>query len=1316
MLDNLKIELGKYYSFAELQRQWEENYSESEPLTIEYLQENLPPEISLYQVAGGYVSFHLKSLSDISKITEGTLTVPRCKIDFKNPAIFSIRVSACGLDQGSHSDGIVFFQDSDKNFFVELEDASHERRLVNIKDLFHGVDANTRNLGYVYHIPYRGVVIKKDTTSINRAAHNANCHPNFSQVDMAQNSVYALITSKDFYRPLNPDPQQGLRLTVFDKPALATEDLARRMFCNSNCSLVYSSPYLHSEKYHEKYKKLLATSFRFPDVNRILWYEKTQAAGYGTVALLGNSFDKNAINYDQYTENFAKNFEKLFGERLSLEALRKHRIYIEIFTSDQGGESRDGTMQSFTIDQPMNQERGCLIRPCWMGYEGERYTGGRYQNILFKDMLHATLLAALLFNANPAAAETPESLHAATYQEGRQALQEIAAEIENAGRQSQELQQFARYCDLLQIAVGGERFAQVFTPARHPEIEEILRLTERILQTPLNESVAQEIAQLNDERLLKYFRLDQKPVSNRNEHCRHPALMYNIPLRLEEIPKTIARLSAKIENLKLTLSDGSKIRLRECLLHLGELTKIKWAATMEIAYQEKRINGIEQSGFSYKPECKVHISPLLDKELVSHYSDIQFLHHIASFMVGLTGLSLEQLTQVSLFRTAQLLLPVVCAEESKQFAMIQKRRDRFYFAPAPEYDRSLQDSLVRFCKKAKIAASYIQEMLDRFPKQRERFTADTFLTSWSESWGEILTNLIGIVRDFRSVPKGEAKVWDNLLKFGKTNPEAPVADWSSYCKEKPSVAHAAATVSETCEIELQKAAEHLRKDIGDTHVTVAFKTRKMNKDVMDEVGKTRSKLAGLFATFLECSNKTLRTEDWSLLITGMSYYLATLGNPFHELIRTLLDSFRKQLAASEDAEDMNEFAQYFATLWTPGEAASKDPEEDEETAARIVRLYGRWLKKIVALLQEIRDSERISGETISGYAVNHYLTGRLPHSEKPEVSSFCFYVFSGQGIHILHKFMAKRIYYSILFKNIGADGQVGFPKGYRSQIHFLDIHQLMAIIFGNQTEPALERSLFEIVRANLAQKLITPLGLAIIGSYRCNADNKIHFAKSSEVELDPYDLIATSAMGPELENQVPYPFIQELIAHINDQNPIIGLQLSPGIEAPSEQLYFVPAVSAKPRYFQISKNGGNVNIWKRQQSRLYYGCGWQPQKYYFLGCFEFPELEKDIELFLLPLVNRSHRKRQDRVVIFFKSKRDKILYAQPNPNHKLPAKILKLWDKDHDSAHEEEAYPADLFQGQAFILQELWPKPQLIAALTGQHHFQRFLSLAEMNL
>lgn len=1312
MLDNLKIELGKYYSFAGLQQQWEENYPESEPLTIEYLQENLPPEISLYQVAGGYVAFHLKSLSDISKITEGTLTVPRCKIDFKNPAIFSIRVSACGLDQGSHSDGIVFFQDSDKNFFVELEDGNHQRQLVNIKDLFHGVDAHTRGMGYVYHVPYRGVVIKKDTTSINRAAHNANCHPNFSQVDMAQNSVHALITSKDFYRPLNPDPQMGLRLTVFDKPALATEDLARRMFCNSNCSLVYSSPYIHSQEYHHKYEKLLAASFRFPDLNRVFWYEKTQAAGYGTVALMGNSFDKNAINYDQYTENFAKNFEKLFGEKLSLEALRKHRIYLEVFTSDQGGESRDGTMQSFTIDQPMNQERGCLIRPCWMGYEGERYTGGRYQNILFKDMLHATLLAALLFNNKPAAEQVPESLHEAAYQEGRQALQEITADLENACHQSQELTLFARYCDLLQIAVEGERFSQAFTPARHPEIEEILRLTERILHTPLNESVASEIAQLNDERLLKYFRLDQKPVSNRNEHCRHPALMYNIPLRLEEIPKNIARLGAKIENLKLTLADGSKIRLRECLLHLGELIKIKWAATMEIAYQEKRINGIEQSGFSYKPGCKVHISPLLDKELVSHYSDIQFLHRIASFMVGLTGLSLEQLTQVSLFRTAQLLLPVICAEESKQFALIQKRRDRFYFAPSPDYDRPVDEPLTRLCKKAKIAICHMQQMLDKFPKQRERFSAESFLTTWSESWGEIVANLLGIIHDFRAVPQGQSKVWDNLLKFGKTSAETPVAEWASYCKEKPAAAPSATTVSETCEIELQKAAEHLRKDIGDSHVTVALKTRKLSKDVIDEAGKTRSKLAGLFSTFLECSNRTLRTEDWSLILSGMCYYLATLGAPFHELIHTLIETFQKNLAASSCADAMNEFAQHFARLWAPGE----DPEEEEETAARIVRLYGEWIKKVAAMLHEIRDSERIPGDGIEEYAINQQLTGRMPRSEKPEVSSFCFYVFSGQGIHILHKFMAKRIYYSILQKSISADGQVGFPKGYRSQIHFLDIHQLMAIIFGNQTEPALERNIFEIARAGLAQKLITPLGLAIIGSYRCNADNKIHFAKSAEVELDPYDLIATSAMGPELENQVPYPFVQELVSHINDQNPIVGLQIAPGLEAPPERLYFAPAVAAKPRYFQISKNGGNVNIWKRQQSRLSYGCGWQPQKYYFLGCFEFPELEKDFELFLLPLVNRSHRKRQDRVTIFFKSKRDKTLYAQPSPNNKLPAKILKLWDKDHDSAHEEEAYPGDLFQGQAFILQELWPKAQLIAALTGQHHFQRFLSLAEMNL
>ena len=148
----MKIELGKYYPFQELQRQWEENYPESEPLSIEFLEENLPKAIRLYQIEGNFVAFHLQDLSDIAQISEGVYPVERCKIDFQNPKHLAF-VSACGLDHGSHTEGLVIFQDSDKTF-RRIKIFNIENNLLILKI----VSRNTfkvRQKGYVYHFPAR---------------------------------------------------------------------------------------------------------------------------------------------------------------------------------------------------------------------------------------------------------------------------------------------------------------------------------------------------------------------------------------------------------------------------------------------------------------------------------------------------------------------------------------------------------------------------------------------------------------------------------------------------------------------------------------------------------------------------------------------------------------------------------------------------------------------------------------------------------------------------------------------------------------------------------------------------------------------------------------------------------------------------------------------------------------------------------------------------------------------------------------------------------------------------------------------------------
>ncbi len=1326
----MKIELGKYYHFEDLRKKWEENYPEAEPLTIEFLEENLSPEIRLYEIEGNYVSFHLKSLGDISQITEGTFTVERCKIDFKNPKIFSARVNVCGIDQGSHSDGIVLFQDSDKNFFVELEDNQYQRELVNIKDLFQGVSEEKRTQGYIYHFPARGVVLKQNTLSLNRSAHNADCRPNFGRMDFSQNSVYQLVTAKDTYRPINTDPAQGLRLTVFDKPYLSVENLSRRIYGNSNCTFVYSSPSIHSEEYHKKYRKLLNLTFRFPDQQKVFSYEKTEAIGYAAVALLGNSTDKIAANYDQYTENFAKNFKRLFQEDLSLPALRRNRIYLEIFHSDVGAETRDATMQSFTIDPPKKHERECNIRPCWMGYRGQKYTGGRYQNILFKDVLMANLIVALLGlqfgKTEEKKAKNTLPLIEESYKEGKQAFQEIIQEIAVLQKENTELLKFAAYCDLLKISAKADILKNIQLDSeytRTPEITELLDITEKILSSPLNHPVSEEIARLNSERLLKYFRLDQKPVGNPNEYCRHPSLIYNIPIGPSDVPKKIAALLSKIDNLKFTMSDGSKIRFRECTLHLAELIKIKWAKELEQNYNESLPHhGIEQSCFQYQQGIPVSLSSKEDKEMIRHYSDPDFYARIASFISGLCESDIAEITKVDLFRMAQLFLPVICAEESQNFALLQKRRESFYFAPAQEQEE-IDSRIERLSKRTKLSLLQARQIFEQFPQTKEKYCVDSFMVPLSETLAEILLNLISLVREFRSNFPDMNKSWESFTSLYKKQPRSQsLQEWQMYCKEKdaPLPISLNSLGAETCEIELKKAADEIKKHKIDAPIGVVLKNFKIASKIIEETAKTRTRLPLLIKEFMECNKKVFRTEDWSLILNGISYYLAMAGENFYPGIETLCQIFQQNLAnQSQASEEASLFYKNFASFWQPEPVkSSSEPSNQAEMTKNLVQAYNGWLARVENLLQEIRDCERIQGSPLQNYHINEDLYGQfstLQGQAKPHLNSFVFYIFSGQGTHVLYKFMAKHINNAILLKTVDKDGKIGLAKGYRSQVHFLDIDQLMSVVFGGMENLSPSQELYEIARKSLSRKLIAPLGLAILGSYRCSADNKVNFSPSAEVELDPYDLIATSSVGPEMENQVQYPFTGDLVSYIEDQRPVAGIKLEKELLPPEDRIYFVPATTLKPAYFQISKTGGNVNVWKREVARHHHGAQWQPQSYYYLGCFEFPEFEKEMELYLLPFVSKSHRKREDRVAVLFKNKRENILYAQPNLEHKLPAKILKLWDKDHDSAQEEQAYPGEFFHGRVFVLKDLWPKQQLIASITGQNHFSRFLSLAEIS-
>ncbi|NUM35965.1 MAG: hypothetical protein HUU50_15585 [Candidatus Brocadiae bacterium] len=1332
MLDNMKIELGKYYHFDELRKKWEENYPEAEPLTVEFLEENLSPEIKLYEVEGNYVSFHLKSLGDISQITEGTFTVERCKIDFKNPKVFSARVNVCGIDQGSNSDGIVLFQDSDKNFFVELEDGKYQRELVNIKDLFHGIHEEKRAQGYIYHFPARGVVLRQNTLSLNRASHNADCRPNFGRMDFSQNSVYQLVTAKDTYRPINTDPPQGLRLTVFDKPYLSVENLSRRIYGNSNCTFVYSSPFMHSEEYHKKYRKLLNLAFRFPDQQKVFAYEKTEAIGYGTIALLGNSTDKIAANYDQYTENFAKNFKRLFHEDLNLTALRRNRIYFEIFHSDVGSETRDATMQSFTIDPPKKHERECNIRPCWMGYEGQKYTGGRYQNILFKDVLMANLAMALLgFQFGKSGNEDKKQkatvpMVEESYREGKQAFQEISQELLGMQKEESELVKFAAYCDLLRIPIRADILKNIQLEneyGRSAEITELLELTEKILSSPLNHPVEEEITRLNSERLLKYFRLDQKPVGNPNEYCRHPSLIHNIPIGPMDVPRKMALLFAKIDNMKFTMGDGSKIRFRECILHLAELIKIKWAKELEQNYTESLPNhGIEQSSFQYQPGIMVSLSAKEDKEMIRHYSDPDFYSRIASFISGLCENEISEITKINLFRMAQIFLPVICAEESQNFALLQKRRESFYFAPSQELD-PIDPKIERLSKRTKLSLLQARQIFEQFPKTKEKYCVDSFMVPLSETLAEILLNMISLVREFRSHFPDVNKSWESFTSLYKKQPRSQsLQEWQMYCKEKdaPLPISLTSAGAETCEIELKKAADEIKKHKIAAPVGLVLKNFKIASKVIDEAAKTRTRMPLLIKEFMECNKKIFRTEDWSLIVNGMAYYLAMSGENFHPAIDSLCQIFQQSLASqSQSTEEAGAFYKNFASFWQPDPVkSSTQPPSNEDVAKTLIQVYNGWLQRAESLLQEIRDCERIQGSSLANYHINEDLYGQystLQGEVKPHVNSFVFYVFSGQGTHVLYKFMAKHINNAILLKTVDKDGKIGLAKGYRSQVHFLDIDQLMSVVFGGMEVLSPSQDIYEIARKSLSRKLIAPLGLAILGSYRCSADNKVSFSPSAEVELDQYDLIATSSVGPEMENQVEYPFTGELVSHIEDQRPVMSMKLEKGLLAPKDRIYFVPETTLKPAYFQISKTGGNVNVWKREVARHHHGAGWQPQSYYYLGCFEFPEFEKEMELYLLPFVSKSHRKREDRVAILFKNKRENILYAQPNLEHKLPAKILKLWDKDHDSAQDEQAYPAEFFDGKVFILKDLWPKQQLIASIAGQNHFSRFLSLAEIS-
>lgn len=1332
MLDNMKIELGKYYHFPELQRQWEENYPESEPLTIEFLEENLPKEIHLYQVEGNYVAFHLQDLADIAEISEGVFPVERCKIDFQNPKIFSICASACGLDHGSHTEGLVVFQDSDKNFFVELEDTNHRKSFINIKNLFQDASEEDRQKGYVYHFPARGVVINSQTMSVNRATHNADCNPHFAKLDLSQKSIYHLITSEDSYRPLNVQPEEGLRLTVFDKPYLSLEDLSRRIYCNSNCVFVYDSPLHYAEKYHENFRNLMHLTFRFPDPSKLIGFDKTDAAGYGTIALLGNSIEKNAGDYDQFTENFAKNFQRLYNEEISLSNLRKNRTYIEVFHSDVGGETRESTMHSFTIDPPRKNNRQCTIRPCWMGYREEKYTGGQQQNIIFKDMISVNVLMGLL--ANSFGKDTIDSLSMseteaspkidASVQEGKKALEEIKVALEELKNEKEDFAKLGSYCDLLQLPIFSTIVHENYNgvPQYNSEISEILDLTEIILSSPLNKPVLDEITKLNDERLLKYFRLDQRPVSTPSEYCRNPALIYNIPLTTDAIPLQIAKFLAKLDNIKITMPDSSKMRFRDALMHLAELLKIKWCADLEKSYQEK-IGEEENDSFLYQQGRTTYLNLEEDKFLVKTYSQLSFFQQIASFLFGFCGLEIEEITKINLFRSAQLMLPVICAEESNNFALIQKRKDKFYFAPSPDQNIEVEPNLQRICKRAKIAWKQADEIFQAFPMQREKFAVDSFVVPLRETLGEILIDVISIISEYRSDFLDVEQSWQEFVKLYKREPRRQtLQDWQRYCKDQESDDECmpTLTVAETSEIDLKKKADIMRKQRIDKPISIDFKKMKLPKWSAD-VLKQDPTLPKLLQKFMECNKKVLRTEDWQLILMGMSCYLAMADESAFPLMEEILQILNSQIPlnqtqfVSEASEEFTDVQKDFNKFWQPLPVPSQTIEDDA-MASSIQSTYQNWLTRVDKLLQQIRDSQNIQGISVDNFHINDAANKKsvlATIDNKKHINSFIFYVFSGQGISVLHKFMAKHIYYSLQHNDIE---EKSYIKGYNSRIHFLDADQLLSVVFHGATDNQTLLDNYQIARRTLSRKLIAPLGLSVIGSYRCSADNKINFGPCAEVALDAYDLLATSSIGPELENQINYLFNQELVPHIADQLPTKNLQIPSNITEPEEKIYFVPQNSKKVNCFLIGQNGGNVNIWKRVATRLHEGCEWQPQNYYFLGCFQFPEFEKEMELYLVPFVSQVHRKREDKVAVFFKAKRDYTLLAQPLSTRKLPANTLKLWDKDYDSASDSQAYPEEYFQSQVFILNELWPKQQVIVSLTGQNHFLRFLSLSETSL
>jgi len=1325
----MKIELGKYYPFQELQRQWEENYPESEPLSIEFLEENLPKAIRLYQIEGNFVAFHLQDLSDIAQISEGVYPVERCKIDFQNPKTFSICASACGLDHGSHTEGLVIFQDSDKNFFVELKDLQHRKQFINIKKLFQEIPLKVRQKGYVYHFPARGVVIQNQTFSVNRAAHNADCDPHFAKMDLSQQSIYSLITSEDSYRPLNVQSEEGLRLTVFDKPYLSIENLSRRIYCNSNCVFVYDSPLHYAQQYHENYKHLMHLSFRFPDPNKILGFDKTEAAGYGTIALLGNSIEKNAGDYDQFTENFSKNFQRLYNEEISLSTLRKNRTYIEVFHSDMGGETREATMQSFTIDPPRKNNRQCTIRPCWLGYRQEKYTGGKYQNILFKDMIVTNLLMGLLSmqfgkveNTYDITSENEKKWNEESFQEGKKAFQEISALLDEFKENEEELDKLGSYCDLLQLPIFSKAIQENYLgdPLYSKEIEEILALTESILISPLNKSVLPEITKLNEERLLKYFRLDQRPVSIPSEYCRNPSLIYNIPLSPLDIPKKIAKFLTKIDNIKLTMPDNSKMRLKDALVHIAELLKVKWSAELEKTYIET--DAEENDCFQYKQCRTIYLTAGEDTSLIQTYSHPDFYHQIESFVAGFCELHMEELTQISLFRTAQIILSVICAEESNNFALIQKRQDHFYFAPATEQDTKIDTNLQRLCKRAKIAWNQAYKAFENFPKQREKFAVDSFVVPLRETLGEILGNIIGIISEYRSDFLDVEQSWKEFVRMYKREPRRQtLQDWQRYCKEQdtPDEVMPNLTAAETSEIDLKRKADLMRKQRIDAPISIDLKKIKIPKWKEDSL-LIAPKLPELMEKFMNCNKQVLRTEDWQIILTGMACYLAMADESAFPMMDEIFKTLNEQIpevpnhlvseASEEFAEQQKEFAKFWQPLPVPTQIM-----EDDFMALTIQKIYKNWLERVNKLLQEIRDADNVQGIPITNFRINESSGNKQTISTataKKNVNSFVFYVFSGQGISVLHKFMAKHIYYSLLYSDMERQD---FPKGYNNRIHFLDVDQLLSVVFNGAMDMPNLIDTYRVARRTLARKLLAPLGLAVIGSYRCSADNKITFGPCSEVALDSYDLLATSSVGPELENQINYIYTQELVPTIQDQIPTKQLQLPQEIIEPKEKIYYVPQSSQKPNYFLIGKNGGNVNIWKRTATRLKFGCEWQPQSYYFLGCFQFPEFEKEMELYLVPFVSTIHRKRQHKVAVFFKARKDYNLLAQPLSTRKLPANTLKLWDKDYDSATEEQAYPMEYFQSQVFILDELHPKQQVIVSLTGQNHFLRFKTLSEKN-